>query len=152
MLYSSTKARAEQLVVAANKPGFETVVIRPRLVWGPGDETVLPGFVDAIEAGRFSWVGGGQHLTSTAHIDNVVHGLRLGAEKGLAGEAYFITDGEPIVFREFITRLLATRGVTPPEPQHAPARRPRRGDELARRCGACCPCRARRRSPAWPTS
>ncbi len=115
VLYSATKARAEQLVVAANKPGFETVVVRPRLVWGPGDETVLPGFVEAIEAGRFSWVAGGQHLTSTAHIDNVVHGLRLGAEKGRPGEAYFITDGEQLVFREFITRLLATRGVTPPD-------------------------------------
>ncbi len=115
VLYSATKARAEQLVVAANKPGFETVVVRPRLVWGPGDETVLPGVVEAIEAGRFSWVADGEHLTSTAHVDNVVLGLRLGAEKGRAGEAYFITDGEQLVFREFITRLLATRGVTPPD-------------------------------------
>ncbi len=113
--YSATKARAEQLVVEANKPGFETVVVRPRLVWGPGDETVLPGIAAAVEAGRFTWVDGGRHLTSTAHIDNVVHGLRLGAEKGRGGEAYFVTDGEPLVFRDFITRLLATRGITPPD-------------------------------------
>lgn len=115
VLYSSTKARAEQLVVRASKPGFETVVVRPRLVWGPGDLTVLPGLAAAVESGRFSWVGGGEHLTSTAHIDNVVHGLRLGAERGRAGEAYFITDGDPVVFRDFVTRLLATRGLTPPD-------------------------------------
>jgi nucleoside-diphosphate-sugar epimerase len=115
VLYSATKARAEQLVIGASKPGFETIVLRPRLVWGPGDVTVLPGFVDAVESGRFSWVSGGTHLTSTSHIDNVVHGLRLAAEKGRAGEAYFVTDGEPVVFRDFITRLLATRGVTPPD-------------------------------------
>lgn len=115
VLYSATKARAEQLVVRASKPGFETVVVRPRLVWGPGDETVLPGLAAAVESGRFSWVGGGEHLTSTAHIDNVVCGLRLGAERGRPGEAYFVTDGDPVVFREFVTALLATRGITPPD-------------------------------------
>jgi len=111
--YSATKARAEQLVVAANGDGFETVVLRPRLVWGPGDTSVLPGFVEAVEAGRFTWVGRGNHLTSTTHIDNTVRGLRLAAERGRPGEAYFVTDGEPVVFRDFITALLATRGVEP---------------------------------------
>jgi nucleoside-diphosphate-sugar epimerase len=115
VMYSATKAEAEQLVVAANGDGFETVVVRPRLVWGPGDATVLPGLAEAVKAGRFTWVGGGKHLTSTAHIENVVLGLRLAADKGRPGEAYFITDGEPVVFRDFITRLLATRGVTPPD-------------------------------------
>ena len=41
-LYSSTKARAEQAVLAANAEGFETVVVRPRFVWGVGDTTLLP--------------------------------------------------------------------------------------------------------------
>jgi nucleoside-diphosphate-sugar epimerase len=115
MLYAATKAKSEQLVVAAGEDAFETVVVRPRLVWGPGDTTVLPGIAEAVEAGRFTWVGGGRHLTSTAHIDNVVLGLKLAAEKGRPGQPYFITDGEPVVFRDFITRLLATRGVTPPD-------------------------------------
>jgi nucleoside-diphosphate-sugar epimerase len=40
-LYSATKARAEQAVLAANRDGFETVVVRPRFVWGVGDTTLL---------------------------------------------------------------------------------------------------------------
>jgi nucleoside-diphosphate-sugar epimerase len=48
-------------------------------------------------------------------VDNVVEGLLLGAEKGERGEAYFVTDGEPQVFREFITRLLATQGIEMPD-------------------------------------
>jgi nucleoside-diphosphate-sugar epimerase len=112
--YPATKAQAEQAVRSANGNGFETVVVRPRLVWGPGDTTILPGLIDAIERGRFSWIGGGRHLTDTTHVDNVVEGLLLGAERGRAGEAYFVTDGEPVEFREFVTALLATRGIEPP--------------------------------------
>ena len=41
-LYSATKAQAEALVLAAAGDGIETVVIRPRLVWGKGDTTMLP--------------------------------------------------------------------------------------------------------------
>src|ERR671924_580433 len=113
--YSATKALAEQAVRGANGDGFETVVVRPRLVWGPGDTTVLPGLMEAVENGRFSWIGGGRHLTDTTHVDNVVEGLMLAAERGRAGEAYFVTDGEPVVFRDFITELLATQGVEAPD-------------------------------------
>ena len=113
-LYSETKALAEQAVVAAAGDGFETVVVRPRLVWGPGDTTILPGIRDAVEAGKFAWIGGGRHRTSTTHVDNVVEGLVLGATKGASGAAYFVTDGTPVVFRDFVTRLLATQGVEAP--------------------------------------
>lgn len=113
-LYSSTKARAEQLVLDASRDGFETVVVRPRFVWGPGDTTILPTMVDLVRSGRFAWVGGGRHRTSTTHVENVIEGLVLGATRGRAGNAYFVTDGEPVVFREFITELLGTQGVEPP--------------------------------------
>ena len=112
--YPATKAMAERAVRAASRDGFETVVVRPRLVWGKGDTTILPVLVEAVEKGRFSWVGGGRHLTSTAHIDNVVEGLVLAAGAGKPGEAYFVTDGPPVQQREFITQLLATQGVAPP--------------------------------------
>jgi nucleoside-diphosphate-sugar epimerase len=111
--YCSTKARAEQLVRDAS--GIETVVIRPRFVWGPGDTTILPGLVEAVRSKKFSWIGGGAHRTSTTHVDNTVEGLVLGAERGRPGEAYFVTDGEPVVFREFVTELLATQGVEAPD-------------------------------------
>lgn len=113
--YCATKAMAEQAVRAANREGFATVVVRPRLVWGPGDTTILPGVVEAVRAGRFRWIGGGRHLTSTTHVDNVVEGLVLGAERGRPGEAYFVTDGDPVVFRDFITELVGTEGVEIPD-------------------------------------
>jgi nucleoside-diphosphate-sugar epimerase len=113
--YSATKARAEQVVLDANREEFETVVLRPRLVWGPGDTTIVPALREAVDKGRFSWIGGGRHRTSTTHVDNVVEGLVLAATRGKAGNAYFVTDGEPVVFRDFVTALLGTAGVAMPD-------------------------------------
>jgi len=60
-------------------------------------------------------VGGGSHHTSTTHVDNAVHALLLAAERGRPGGVWFVTDGSPVVFREFVSELLRTQGIEPPE-------------------------------------
>jgi nucleoside-diphosphate-sugar epimerase len=112
--YPWSKAKAELAVREANGDGLETVVVRPRFVWGHGDTTLLPQIVAMVKAGKFAWIGGGRQLTATTHIDNTVEGLLLGAERGKPGGVYFVTDGEPVVFREFVSELIRTRGVEPP--------------------------------------
>lgn len=114
-LYSSSKAKAEQLVRAANGDGLETVVVRPRFVWGRGDTSLLPQIIEMVRSGRFRWVGGGRQLTATTHVDNTVEGLWLAGNRGPAGAVYFVTDGEPVEFREFLTRMLGSQGVTIPD-------------------------------------
>ena len=114
-LYSSSKAKAELRVRAANGHDLETVVVRPRFVWGSGDTTLLPALVELVRSGRFRWVGGGGQLSDTTHIDNTVEGLWLGATRAPAGGVYFVTDGEPVVFREFVTAMLETQGVSVPD-------------------------------------
>ena len=113
--YPATKARAELAVREAARDGFETVALRPRFVWGKGDTTLLPEMIATVKAGKFAWIGGGRNITDTAHVDNVVEGLILAAEKGRPGEAYFVTDGEPVVFREFVSAMLRTQDVEPPD-------------------------------------
>jgi nucleoside-diphosphate-sugar epimerase len=114
--YSSTKAKAEIAVLGASRHDvFETVVVRPRFVWGVGDTTLLPNIVAQARAGRWAWIAGGRNRTSTSHIDNTVHGLVLGALRGLPGNAYFVLDDEgPVSFREFVSELMRTQGVEPP--------------------------------------
>jgi nucleoside-diphosphate-sugar epimerase len=109
--YPFTKGLAEAAVQAANGEGLETVVVRPRFIWGKGDTSLLPTIVAAVKRGRFGWLGGGHYLTSTCHVDNVVEGTLLAAERGKPGAVYFLTDGAPVEFRDFMTRLLATQGV-----------------------------------------
>src|SRR5207253_1986334 len=105
-----------QAVRDANEDGaFETVVVRPRFVWGRGDTSVLPAIVAAIRGGQFRWIGGGRHRTATTHVENTVEGLWLGATRGRPGGVYFVTDGEPVVFRDFVSDLVRTQGVDPPD-------------------------------------
>jgi len=112
-LYPLTKGMAEERVLAANSGELTTVIVRPRLIWGPGDTSVLPKVAEAVKKGVFKWIGGGRVLTSTCHVDNVVHGMLLAAEKGRGGEIYFLTDGEPIEVRAFLTKLLESVNVKP---------------------------------------
>jgi nucleoside-diphosphate-sugar epimerase len=111
--YAETKAEAERLVLAASTPELATVAVRPRLVWGRGDTGLLPQLTAAVESGRMRWVDGGDHLTSTTHVRNAVEGVLAAADRGRGGEAYFVTDGAPVPFRQFATDLLATRGLVP---------------------------------------
>ena len=112
--YSRSKAMAEQVVLEESRGALEAVIVRPRFVWGRGDTTLLPLLVEGTRSGAFRWVGGGRHRTSTTHVDNTVEGLLCAAEHGRGGRAYFVTDGNPVRFRDFVGDLIATQGVTPP--------------------------------------
>lgn len=111
--YPLSKGLAEDRVLAANRDGLATVIVRPRFIWGTGDTNLLPKIAELVKRGRFAWIAGGRHLSSTCHVDNVVEGVLLAAERGGPGEIYFLTDGEPVELRAFLTQLLATYGADP---------------------------------------
>jgi nucleoside-diphosphate-sugar epimerase len=112
--YSESKKQSEQLVLMANAPGrFETLALRPRWVWGPGDTTILRNLCDMVDRGKFKWIGGGGALTSTCHIDNLVHAVVLALASGKGGNAYFITDWEVHTVRDFVSSMLRTQGRFP---------------------------------------
>ncbi|MFC5555370.1 NAD-dependent epimerase/dehydratase family protein [Methylobacterium iners] len=112
--YASSKAEAERVLLTANgsRPGFETLALRPPLIWGAGMPT-LDHMVERVRAGRWQWVGGGGQAMSTCHVDNLCHALLLAADRGRGGEAYFVSDGENGTLKSVISDLLGTRGVVP---------------------------------------
>jgi 3beta-hydroxy-delta5-steroid dehydrogenase/steroid delta-isomerase len=104
-LYSQTKSRAEKLVLAADDPnGLRTAAVRPGGVWGPGEGAMMVrDFLEHLAAGQFkATIGDGMSVTDNVHVDSVVdvHFLlaqRLTDDPGLVGgEAYFVSDDEPI--------------------------------------------------------
>ncbi len=109
--YSETKKEAEKLVLAANEPGtFTALSLRPRLVWGPGDTTILKNLCQLVDKGDFRWINKGKALTSTCYIENFAQAVELALEKGRGGEAYFITDDEVLTVRSLVDQMLASTG------------------------------------------
>lgn len=126
--YPTSKAAAELAVLQANVPGLGTVALRPHLVWGPGDKNVVPRILALARAGKLKIVGAGRNKVDITPISNVVdaHLLAEGAlvdggeasppregVRSVAGRAFFITNGEPVVLWDWINGVL--RGVGLPE-------------------------------------
>ena len=112
--YPATKGVSERSVLAANGLDIETVIVRPRYIWGRGDTSNLVKFIQGLESGRLMWISQGRYLTSTCHVANVCEGAILAAERGKPGEIYFLTDGKPVEFRWFLTRVLESQRRTAP--------------------------------------
>jgi nucleoside-diphosphate-sugar epimerase len=109
--YAETKTIAEKAVLAANDASLATVALRPRLIWGPGDQQILPRLVERARAGRLRIVGDGSNLVDTTYIDNAAQAhfdafehLQVGA--ACAGRAYFISNGEPRPMGALLNALL----------------------------------------------
>jgi nucleoside-diphosphate-sugar epimerase len=112
--YPYTKGLAEDRVLAASDETLTTVAVRPRLVWGHGDTSLLPKLVAMVRNGQFAWISGGNYLTSTCHVANLCEGILCAVQRGRGGEAYFLTDGEPVEFRMFISDVIRSQGLQPP--------------------------------------
>ncbi len=113
--YATTKTIAEKAVLAANGAGLATVALRPRLIWGPGDQQLLPRLVSRAKAGRLRFVGGGGNKIDTTYIDNAAQAhfdafAALAPGAACAGKAYFISNGEPMPAREIVNALLRAAG------------------------------------------
>ena len=116
--YAATKAIAERAVLAANDAHLATIALRPRLIWGPGDQQLLPRLAERARAGRLRLVGDGDNLIDTTYIDNAAQAHfdaidRLAPAADCAGRAYFISNGEPRAARDMVNALLQAAGAPP---------------------------------------
>ena len=116
--YAATKAQAEQEVLAANSADLATVALRPHLIWGPGDNHLVPRLIARAKAGKVKIVGKGGNLVDATYIDNAA-AAHLAAMEHLApgaacaGRAYYISNGEPIAMDALLNQILAAAGLPP---------------------------------------
>ena len=113
--YPATKRIAEEIVLAANDNELATVALRPRLIWGPGDNQLLPRLVERARKGRLRFVGDGLNKIDTTYIDNAAQAHldafdHLAPGSRCAGRAYFISNGEPKTVSEIVNGLLRAAG------------------------------------------
>ena len=116
--YPQTKALAEQLVLAANSPQLATVSLRPHLIWGPGDNHLVPRIIAKGKTGRLRRIGTLPCLVDTVYVDNAARAhlqaaAKLAPGSPVAGKAYFISNGEPVKLWEMVNKILAAGDVEP---------------------------------------
>jgi len=134
--YAETKALAEQAVLAARGAGFETVCLRPRGIWGPGDWSgPLPRLLGRMARGRLPDVSGGrQVLADLCYVGSVAHGVERALLSDAAdGGTYFLTDDDPVDVWAFAHHLAERLDLSPPRRRLNPrlARALARGVETA---------------------
>jgi nucleoside-diphosphate-sugar epimerase len=121
--YARTKAAAELLALAAHDPdALAVIVVRPHVVWGPGDTQLVGRIVDRARAGRLPVLGQGAALIDTTYVDNAVDALvaALHADASAYGEPYVVTNGEPRPVVELLAGICRASGVPVPR-RHVPA-------------------------------
>jgi len=114
--YSQTKARAELMVLAESSSTFETVALRPHLVWGPGDTQLIGRIVARAKAHRLFLIGSGMALVDTCYVTNAAEAFVQAVDHAstAAGMALMVTNGEPRTVKETFGRICAAAQVPPP--------------------------------------
>lgn len=106
-VYSLTKKVGEDRVRAASQQGLETVIARPKAIFGPGDTSLLPRLIDAARRGRLPQIGDGRNLVDLTYVENVSHALVLAATSPQANnKTYTITNDEHVPLWEVIRVVL----------------------------------------------
>lgn len=118
LMFASLKMECEKEVLKANgQGGLLTCTIRPSAIFGPGDRQLIPGMLEVCERGQHRFqIGNNQSLMDFTYVGNVAYAHVLAAEKlaipdsGAAGQAFNLTNGTPVPFWDFASRVWAEDG------------------------------------------
>jgi nucleoside-diphosphate-sugar epimerase len=110
--YAETKLLAEQIVLSNNTQAIQTLALRPRAIIGAEDTVIFPRVLNAYEKGKLKIVGRGDNLCDLTCVRNVIEAIQcaIHAPDHAFGEAYNITNGEPVNFWEMLNYALESLG------------------------------------------
>lgn len=114
--FAMSKAFAEQAVRKAADDNLKTIILRPHMIWGPGDTSTVPGIL------KRKWplirIGRGKNKVSNIFVEDAATAHLLAADRvaenpSLSGKAYVIAQEEPLVLWDFIDSIRAMKGEDP---------------------------------------
>jgi len=101
--YQRTKYEAEPLVIRAIEPGFETVILRPAAIYGPGDPERFFMIFERVSRGTFPMLGSGKTLYHPLYVENLVDAFLLCMPAGAGnGRTYLIADESYYTIEEIV--------------------------------------------------
>ena len=110
--YGKTKMQAELRVKAARNP--TRIIVRPHIVYGPRDTTLLPRLLRARRLGHFLVLGDGENRLSLTYIENLAAAIERMLDADLGCEVINIGDTRSDTVNAVLTAFLAALDI--PEP------------------------------------
>lgn len=118
--YADSKIQAEKEVLGFSGAGVtRCCAIRPHVVFGAGDNRFIPAILQKAREGKLKRaIGNRDKLSDFTYVSNLVDAVLMAEENlqegsPVCGQAYFITNGEPVAFFDFVERVLVELGYPP---------------------------------------
>lgn len=115
--YPHTKALAEQEVLDSNdRTRLLTCALRPHLIWGPGDQHLIPRMLERARLEKLKRVGNGDNKVDMIYVDNAAAAHLQAADaltpdSPVGGQAYFVSEGQPVNLWMWINEILMLAGL-----------------------------------------
>lgn len=114
--FAMSKAFAEQAVIKAMDDDLRTIILRPHMIWGPGDTAPVPGVMK--RKGPVFRIGDGKNKVTGIFVDDAAAAHVAAAEKvaenpSLSGKAYVIVQDDPMLLWDFIDQIRSIKGQSP---------------------------------------
>jgi dihydroflavonol-4-reductase len=111
-VYQESKVEAEKVVlqaIAANK--IDATIIRPAMIWGPGDRRLFKLFKGVFKR-KMPLIGGGKQLCHWILVDDLARAFRLAAQTPAAkGRTYLIAGERPVTLKHTMQIIADTYNV-----------------------------------------
>jgi nucleoside-diphosphate-sugar epimerase len=113
---ADVKIDAEQIALEKFRQGkIDVVILRPGLIYGPGDSHNLPSLADSIRKGRFAFIGSRHNIVPLVHVADVAHAMVLaGTTPGASGCTYHLGDGSRTTIGDLVDLVARLQGCPVP--------------------------------------
>lgn len=103
--YALTKREAENLILSSDIK--HAIILRPRALYGPWDNTLLPRLLAVLKKGPVPLPRHGEALLDMTYIDNAVDAVLLAvrAKSGIDRAVYNVSNNDPIRMRDLLTAV-----------------------------------------------
>jgi dihydroflavonol-4-reductase len=113
-VYEATKAEAETAVREAWRVGFPAVIVRPGLVYGPGDLHLF-GFFKSVLQHQFRPIGRRPVWLHPIYIDDISEAfLRCAEHPAASGECFHVAGREPVTLADLAGAIARAAGTNAP--------------------------------------
>lgn len=109
--YSRSKIRAEELV---GRRRGDAVILRPHIVYGPGESKVLPRLLDVLRRGPVLVPGNGRNRLSLTHVENLTHAIELAIELRGGHQVFNVADETNATVDDLLVSVQSAFGFSRP--------------------------------------